>query len=146
MGRDTLMQSAIYDVLFDRVFSHEELTRAVAALFEVELYQIYIETNQGAEAKNLEGILVLCTLQMLNAESEFPILLDVAKSHGFYHFDAQEKTVELLCELLNCRALIVSEEIDPNVYIEISGVGKRCEVYLDPTKRKQDIYIIQEYL
>ncbi|MBI5928601.1 MAG: hypothetical protein HY862_04790 [Chloroflexi bacterium] len=72
--------------------------------------------------------------------------LDVGQKNGFYDHFQQRQTIELLCETLKCRALMTTEELDPNVFLEISGIGKSREVYVDPEKRKQGIYVIREYL
>jgi hypothetical protein len=137
------MLSSIYTIPFDRVFSGDELSKMIKDLFEVNREHILIRADRYDWDNYDDSIEVVCTMVNLGG-GEFPVLLDLSQKGGYFEVADEIKTIEKICDSLNCRALLDTDR--PLHYLEISGTDKQRLVITVPVKGNQGGWNIVEYL
>lgn len=138
------MLSAIFTIPFDRVFSDDELCKMIKDLFGVvNREQILIRADSDDWDNFDDTTEVICTMVNFGG-GEFPVMLDLSRNGGYFEVADEIKTIEKICDSLNCRALRDTDRFLQ--YLEISGTDKQRLVMAVPVKGNQGGWNIVEYL
>jgi hypothetical protein len=120
-----------FDMMFERVISHDDFRKVIGGVFDVPPEQVEIVHSQEYPdyLKVKEDALVLCWLS--DIPGDFPLRTEIMPWRKELLHLATDEMECLICEGLSCRALVDGGELSPYRWDLISERGHRQRVTIN---------------
>ena len=138
------------DIYINREASHEQIAAILSQFFNVKADQVVVSVNHEWMDKQDDNTHVVCDITHMKGDFPLGLLILPFKDK----FDSipllSLETVGILCEMLQCHALVHMGDVDPfdpYVYTLVKGAGDYQVVEVDTRQLDyHDSFVIAKYL
>jgi hypothetical protein len=117
--------------IFDKAINIDEMSKTLSNVFRVNEQDILVTETYPLAENILQSPRILCWLSFIGGD--FPCRADIYLEKILLP-KVEYQTQAVICEILNCRALVASDEINPYSWILIYKKDQYQKVYVDYDK------------
>lgn len=121
------------DIFFDRAINIDEMSKTLSKVFEVAEQHILVTETYPLAENMLQSPqpVIICWLSFIGGD--FPCRADIYLEKLLLP-KVEYQTEATICEMLNCRALVSDDELNPYSWILIYKKDRYQKVYVDYDK------------